>query len=174
MIAGARAIGAQCRHRQLPHHTHNVGEMYELGHAVAKDERAAVEWYQKAIVAGHLSTALTLGRLYFEGRGVVKSQAEALKYFRKAAEAQDVEAVWGHVRWVLDYPEFGLTRAPYETSTVMLLTLAEYPKYHQRLMADAPEVPEPVRIAVQKRLKQAGLFRGRVNGNFGTRHKEST
>jgi hypothetical protein len=67
---------------------------------------------------------------------------------------------------MIDSPEFGLLRRPDQTATLLLLTLAEAPKYRERLVADAGKIPAPVRIAVQKRLKQAGHYRGPLNGTF--------
>jgi hypothetical protein len=48
----------------------------------------------------------------------------------------------------------------------MLLTLAEAPTYHERIFADADKLPAAVRVAVQRRLRSAGHFKGMVNGTF--------
>jgi TPR repeat protein len=151
---------------------HNVGQMYDLGYGVAKDEKAAAEWYRKAIAAGDAATLLTLGRLHAEGRGgVPKSEAEARGLFRKAAKASEVAQVWANVQWLLDWSDFGLSRPPFQTVALMLLTLAEMPKHRELLLRNAGELPEPVRIAVQKRLKQAGHYSGPLNGEFGANMK---
>jgi hypothetical protein len=66
-------------------------------------------------------------------------------------------------------PEFGLLHQPDQTATLMLLTFAvESSEHRVRLVAHASELPISVRIAVQKRLKNAGVYRGNVDGNFGS------
>jgi TPR repeat protein len=143
-----------------------LGEMYELGRAVSKSEKEAAVWYGKAIEAGYDPAIPFLGRLYAEGRGVAKNETEARTLFRKAAQSEDVEAVWRNVTWLFAHPEFGLLSPPHQTATLMLLTLAEAPTYHERIFADADKLPAAVRIAFQRRLRSAGHFKGKVNGTF--------
>src|SRR5262249_20580915 len=145
----------------------NLGEMYELGHGVPKDEKAAAEWYRKAFAAGSPSALLALARLHAEGRGVTKNEAEARALLRKAAKAPEVNQVWGAFEWFFEFSDFGLARPPYQTVTLMLLTLAEEPRHRELLIADANNIPEVVRITLQKRLKQDGHYRGPLNGTFG-------
>ena len=148
-----------------------LGEMYELGQAVAKSEKDAAVWYGKAIEAGYDPAIPFLGRLYAEGRGVAKNETEARALFRKVAQSEYVEAVWRNVTWLFAHPEFGLLSPPYQTATLMLLTLAEAPTYRERIFADADKLPPAVRVAVQKRLRSAGHFKGMVNGTFAANTK---
>jgi len=145
-----------------------VGEMYELGQGVSKNESAAAAWYSKGIEAGAETAMLHLGRLHTEGRGVVKSEAKARELFQSAAKSEFVEDVWRNTTSMIDSVDFGLLHPPYPTAALILLTLAERPKYRERLVGEASKIPQPVRVAVQKRLKQAGHYRGTPNGTFGS------
>jgi len=145
-----------------------LGEMYELGQGISKNEREAATWYYKGNEAGAETAMLHLGRLQAEGRGFVKNEAEARELFQKAANSEFVEHVWRSAVSMIDSPDFGLLHPPYNTAALMLLTLAERPKYRERLVSKANKVPQAVRVAVQKRLKQAGHYRGTLNGTFGS------
>jgi uncharacterized protein len=149
-----------------------VGEMYELGQGVAKNEKRAAEWYRKGSEAGAPTAMLHLGRQYAEGRGVSKSEGHARELFRKAATAENAEYVWRKAVAMIIDPEFGLLHHPDQTATLMFLTLASESQMHREyLIAHASEVPIPVRMAVQKRLKNAGVYRGNIDGNFASTTK---
>jgi TPR repeat protein len=149
-----------------------VGEMYELGRGVAKNEKQAADWYRKGSEAGAPTAMLHLGRQYAEGRGVHKSEGAARELFRKAATAENVEHVMRKAVAMIGDAEFGLLHQPDQTATLMLLTLAaESPKHREHLVAYASKLPVSVRMAVQKRLKNAGVYRGNVDGNFGSTTK---
>lgn len=62
-----------------------LGEMFEWGRGVAKDERQAIERYR--IVAGtNVLASFNLGWMLEHGRGVAKDERQAAEWFRKAAE----------------------------------------------------------------------------------------
>jgi uncharacterized protein len=65
----------------------NLGNMYENGKGVAKDEAEAVRWFRKAADAGNAVGMQNVGVMYRDGRGVAKDEAEAVRWYRKAADA---------------------------------------------------------------------------------------
>jgi hypothetical protein len=69
-----------------------MGQVYEFGFGVARDEREALSWYRRA--AGHGSAAgqRTLGDFYRNGRIVAADLAEAARWYRMGAEADDIRA----------------------------------------------------------------------------------
>ncbi len=60
------------------------GWRLERGSVLARDERQAVELYQKACQGGEPSACERLGKLYLEGTGVAADDVTALNLFRKA------------------------------------------------------------------------------------------
>jgi hypothetical protein len=140
--------------------------MHELGLGVAKDAKAASEWYGKALSAGRATALLHIGRLHAEGKALTKDEAEARRHFQRAANSPATDVVWTGVLRLFELPEFALDRQPHQTATLMLLTLAEEPKHRERMVADAARLPQGVRVAVQARLRAAGHYTGRVNGTF--------
>lgn len=71
---------------------YTLGVMFESGQGVAKDAKAAAEWYRKASAqanTGKLWAMLSehnLGVMYAKGQGIPKDYKAALAWYRKAAE----------------------------------------------------------------------------------------
>ena len=63
-----------------------LGEMYNYGRAVQKDDVEAVKWFQKAAERGHAAAQTNLAWMYVNGWGVRKDYVEAVEWFQKAAE----------------------------------------------------------------------------------------
>jgi hypothetical protein len=64
----------------------NLGIMYAEGQGVPKDERKAVEWYQKAAEQGVAQAQAILGVMYLDGNGVIKDRRKGCDLLRKAGE----------------------------------------------------------------------------------------
>lgn len=71
----------------------NLGNIYEQGHGVAKDEAEAFRLYRQAAEMGTATAMNLVGRMYALGEGVAKDRAEATRWFRKGAEAGNREAL---------------------------------------------------------------------------------
>lgn len=71
---------------------YTLGVMYESGQGVAKDDKAAAEWFRQAAVQVNtdklwaMLSEHNLGVMYSEGRGVPRDYKAALEWYRKAAE----------------------------------------------------------------------------------------
>lgn len=65
---------------------HMLGEIYEYGRGVQKDEKVAAEWYRKAGRQGHARAQHQLGMLYERGRGVPKDDRQAAVWYQRAAD----------------------------------------------------------------------------------------
>ena len=63
-----------------------LGEMYEFGKGVVKDETQAFYWYQKAANQGLASAQNNLGVLYLNGRGVTEDSQQAFHWYQKSAD----------------------------------------------------------------------------------------
>lgn len=62
-----------------------LGTLYVEGKGVARDDAAAVKWFQRAANQGDPRAQYDLGASYAEGTGVAKSAVEAAKWFQRAA-----------------------------------------------------------------------------------------
>jgi TonB family protein len=90
-FAEAATLFRQAAERGLPRAQRSLGELYQFGQGVTKDEVEAVKWYRKAADKGDAKAQSDLGSMYFSGLGgLKKDEKEALKWFKKAAEQGDV------------------------------------------------------------------------------------
>ena len=71
----------------------NVGVMYEQGIGIAKNDKEAVFWYEKAAAQGSSAAQYNLGVLYENGRGTAVDFAKANDQYRKASVQGDALAV---------------------------------------------------------------------------------
>lgn len=72
----------------------DVGNMYEKGNGVAKDEANAFEWYVKAAKQNHDKAAFEVGFAYLRGVGVSQDYDKAMKWLSNAAEYNNVRAYY--------------------------------------------------------------------------------
>jgi len=70
----------------------NLGDMYESGRGVTKDDAEAARWYRKAAEQGNARAQCILGYKYENGLGVPQDYAEAVRWYRKAADQGDANA----------------------------------------------------------------------------------
>ena len=73
-----------------------VGNMYENGNGVLKDQVEAMHWYQKAANAGDVNAFFYIGLNYFEGRGGSVDYVEAAKWFLLAAKNGHIQSMFNH------------------------------------------------------------------------------
>ncbi len=71
----------------------NVALMYEKGIGVDKDEKQALEWYDKSARQGNSAAQFNLGVLYENGRGTEIDYAKANEWYRKASLQGDGLAI---------------------------------------------------------------------------------
>lgn len=69
----------------FPDVQNRLGQMYDNGSGLAKNENEAAKWYRKAAEQGYSSGQNNLAAMYYYGTGVPKDYSEALKWFHKAA-----------------------------------------------------------------------------------------
>ena len=51
-----------------------------------KDQKKAIEWFQKAAAISYPPAEMVLGMMYAKGKGVLKNNQKAMKWFHKIAE----------------------------------------------------------------------------------------
>jgi TPR repeat protein len=82
----------------------DLGEMYNFGKGVPRDDVEAVKWLRKAAEQGHANAQNHLGGMCEYGMGVPQDKAEAAKWYRKAAEQGHADAQ-NHLGWI--YQDIG-------------------------------------------------------------------
>ncbi len=69
-----------------------IGTMYNDGHGVPQDYRAAARWFRLAADQGYDFAQDYLGQMYAEGRGVPQDYREAVRLYRLAADREETGA----------------------------------------------------------------------------------
>jgi TPR repeat protein len=73
---------------------YDVGNMYEKGNGVARDNTKAFKWYLKAAKQDHDKGTFKVGYSYLRGKGVDKNYNKALLWLNVAAEYNNVRAYY--------------------------------------------------------------------------------
>jgi len=76
--------------RRFPPAEFQMGQLYDFGFGVPKDDRRALDWYLKAAQHGVAAASRAVGDFYRRGRGVETDLAEAVRWYRRAAEGDDL------------------------------------------------------------------------------------
>ena len=71
---------------------HRLGEMYEYGQGVRRNEKTALKWYTLAAEQGFIAAQTQLGVIYQTGWGADKNYTKSVKWFKLAAEQGDDKA----------------------------------------------------------------------------------
>ena len=66
----------------------NLGQLYQLGLGVAKDNQIALQWYQKAAKQDYAPAQYLLGMMYVSGEGVPRDYNQAENWIHKAADSE--------------------------------------------------------------------------------------
>lgn len=78
--------------RRFPPAEFQMGQLYDFGFGVPKDDRRALDWYLKAAQHGVAAASRAVGDFYRRGRGVETDLAEAVRWYRRAADGDDLRA----------------------------------------------------------------------------------
>jgi TPR repeat protein len=62
-----------------------LGDCYQIGFGVEKDEAKAVEWFSKAAAQGHAWSQYQMGICLYNGRGIPKDTDRAIEMWRRSA-----------------------------------------------------------------------------------------
>jgi uncharacterized protein len=102
-LALSTATGARATEADIPRiqagaergsiqHEIELAGAYFVGHGVARDEKQAAYWYEKAANAGDPGAQLQIGFFYEAGIGVERNPARAAKWFERAMAGGSVSA----------------------------------------------------------------------------------
>ena len=97
---------------------------YADGRGVARDARAAAQWFEKAAAQGLAPAQYRLGSLYEKGVGVERDYARAKKYYQSAAEAGNARAMHNLAVLLAEGGEGG--KPDYRAASEWFLKAAEY------------------------------------------------
>lgn len=148
------------------HATNSLGWMYEKGRGVAKDEAEAVRWYRKAADLGHDVAMNNLGVMYENGRGVSKDQQESLRWYTKAAKIGNTDAM--HNLGAAYDAGRGTQKDPRLAAQWIFKAVKAGNSFSiAQMNTNAAAYTNQFRREFQKLLRDAGVYDGAIDGEFG-------
>ena len=175
----------------------NIGLFYDQGRAAKKSDAEALNWYRKAADAGNAGAMTNIGWAYASGKGVKRNDGEALQWYRKAADSGDAQAMnnigtfYESGRTVKKdraealswYRKAAEKNNSYGAHNVAALLEKTEPEEAARWLETALRLGHAdslkqmrensrgwslaFRKALQQRLTDAGVYSGKLDGQFG-------
>ncbi|MCF8483891.1 MAG: caspase family protein [Rhodobacteraceae bacterium] len=141
----------------------SLGRSLDEGEGVAIDDVEAVRWYRAAAEQGSASAMNNLGWMLRYGEGVTEDDVEAAKWFRAAADLGNATAM--NSLGLMYATGEGVPRNPSVASEEIIKGI----KNGTRWFIDNHEgrVERDVRIEIQKRLAEEGIYGGPIDGSLG-------
>jgi len=144
----------------------NLGWMYQHGSGVAKDEAEAVRWFLKGAELGEPYAMKNLGWMYQIGSGVAKDEAEAVRWYRKSAELGQPDAMYSLGATYQNGT--GVEKDPNAAADWIFKALKAHNAFAVKEMTtNANAWSAAFRRELQRRMKEAGVYDGKIDGKFG-------
>lgn len=143
----------------------SLGYLYHTGKGVSRDARAARKWYGEAVAQGDARAMFNLALMNVRGEGGGADLAEGVRLLEKAAERGHAGAR-RELAYLYDEGR-GVDRSPERAAGYLLEALAAGHAEAQRDVLDgAAAWSFATRRAIQRRLAERGLYRGKPHGIF--------
>jgi TPR repeat protein len=143
----------------------DLGWLYEHGTGIEADVPKAAMWYKRSVDLGNPVGMVNLGLLYAQGKGVEKNEAAAVALYRRAVALGNPMAM-NNLAWMLQ-GGWGVERNPEEAADLMLQALDRGNEFSRLSMTKyASAWSREFRQALQRRLRDAGFYSGRIDGSF--------
>jgi TPR repeat protein len=140
--------------------------MTAQGRGVAKNETEAVRLFKQAADKGDALGTYSLGVMYSTGTGVAKDETEALRLFRQAADKGNSTAMYA---LGLAYAQGrGVATDEGEAARWVFAAIEKGDSFAiKEMTSNALEWTIRFRAELQKRLRDAGVYSGPTEGDFG-------
>ncbi len=143
-----------------------LANQYLNGDGVAKDMNEAMKLYRQAAEKRHPAALFGIGWLYETGNGVGKDEREGLNYYRQAAELGHTGAM-SNLSAMLQAGRGGPANTE-EAATWMYRALAGGDAVAlKQIRSNSASFSLAFRKALQRQLKEKGLYSGPIDGKFG-------
>jgi len=144
----------------------DLGLMYDNANGVPGDPNKAAYWYRRAAEAGNAAGMVNLGYLYARGKGVEQNEALAVSWYRRAVAEGNAAGM--HNLAVMADAGRGMGRDPDFAASLILQALeARYDFTYRQMTQAARNWSRDFRKALQRRLRDAGVYAGTLDGEFG-------
>jgi TPR repeat protein len=143
-----------------------LGSLYQQGKGVEADLTKAVMWYTRGADRGSAVAMSDLGLLHVQGKGVERNEATAVALFRKSAALGNSIAM-NNLAWMLQLGRGVDRKNPAEAADFMMRSLERGNEFSHKQMTEKSNAwSKEFRQALQIRLRDAGLYKGPLDGEF--------
>lgn len=146
---------------------YDLALMHANGTGMPRNYTEAVRWYHRAVDLNNSAAMVNLGLLYDEGKGVDKNDTRAAELYRRAAQLGHVNGLhnWGVM---LDSGRGVPQRDPEQAANLVLQAMERGGEFSYRQMSQNHSAyTREFRMAMQRRLRDEGLYTGAIDGDFG-------
>jgi TPR repeat protein len=145
----------------------DLGVMHNHGIGVQVDFGKAAQWYKRAADLGSIAGMVSLGYLYQQGKGVEQNDFAAAKLYRRAADLGSPHGIH-NLAAMLDRGKGVERRDPEQAAELVLQAIEMGNQFsYQQMAKNAHSWSAEFRRALQKKLRDAGTFTGRIDGTIG-------
>lgn len=145
----------------------NLAMLYENGRGVTKNVDEAIALYRKASDIGYATAMVALGWLYENGKGVKRDPAESARLYRKAADLGEAQGM--HNLAGLLAAGRGVKADSEEAALWVSRAIARNNAFTiEQMRTNSVAWGLPFRKALQRQLKEQGVYTGPVDGRFGS------
>ena len=144
----------------------DLAVMYNQGIGVQANVAKAASWSKRAADLGNPTGMVNLGYLHEHGKGVEQSFTAAVTLYRRAADMGHALG-FHNLAVMLDRGKGVERRDPEQAAELMLRSLELRNQFSHQMMARNSNAFSPdFRRALQRRLRDAGVFDGRIDGSI--------
>ena len=145
----------------------DLGLMYYNGEGVQVDPVKAAMWYKRAADLGNSSGMVNLGFLHQQGKGVEQDDVAAVNLYRRAADDGNPAGI--HNLASMYESGRGLGRKDPEQAADLILRALEMRNQftYQQMTQHSHNWSRAFRIALQKKLRDAGFYAGKGRRQHG-------
>ena len=144
----------------------DLGLMFYNGEGVQVDMVKAAMWYKRAADLGDSSGMVNLGYLHQQGKGVEQDDVAAVNLYRRAADDGNPAGI--HNLASMYESGRGLGRKDPEQAADLVLRALELRNQftYLQMTQHSNNWSRAFRMALQRKLRDAGFYAGRVDGNI--------
>ena len=144
----------------------DLAVMYNQGIGVQADPVKAAQLSKRGADLGNPTAMVNLGYLHEHGKGIEQSLTAAVTLYRRAADLGHPMG-YHNLAAMLDRGKGVERRDPEQAAELMLRSLAAHNQFSHQLMRTNSNAFSPdLRRALQRRLREAGVFDGRIDGTI--------
>jgi TPR repeat protein len=144
----------------------DLAVMYNQGIGVQASPAKAAHWSKRGVDLGNPTSMVNLGYLHEHGKGIEQNYAAAVTLYRRAADLGHSLGLH-NLAAMLDRGKGVERRDPEQAAELMLRALEMRNQFSYQMMQRNSNAFSPdFRRALQRRLRDAGVFDGRIDGSI--------